>query len=126
VARRPFAERTDVLAFECLGACPRRGRASISAPGRWSVAFGGLDDRSDAEPLCDLIAAWLERPHGEVPKAERPRSLRHKVIGRVPPPGLVRHSAPDAATPTNQEIRRVPLAPAEPPPAPRGHDGHEA
>lgn len=86
VARRPWKAACTLLAFECLGACQRRGRVSISCPGKWGVVFGGLDDRSDAAPLCDYIGAWLARPWGEIVKAESPRTIRHKIIGRVPPP----------------------------------------
>lgn len=83
---RGFAPRAEISAFECLGACTRRGRASISAPGKWGIVFGGLDDRTDAKPFCDFIELWLAGPYGQTLRAERPKAIRHKIIGRIPPP----------------------------------------
>ena len=71
VARRPWKAACTLLAFECLGACQRRGRVSISCPGKWGVVFGGLDDRSDAAPLCDYIGAWLARRNRRRPANTR-------------------------------------------------------
>ncbi|MEZ5796780.1 MAG: DUF1636 family protein [Paracoccaceae bacterium] len=114
VARRPWAGACTLLAFECLGACQRRGRVSISCPGKWGVVFGGLDDRSDVAPLCDYIGAWLARPCGEIVKAERPRTIRHKIIGRVPPVGHHLNCLnPTADRRPNQVIEAVPLFPTK-------------
>ena len=112
VARRPYADRCELSAFECLGACQRRGRVSITCEGKWGVVFGGLDDRTDVGPLCDYIGAWLARPWGEIVKAERPKALRQKIIGRVPP---VRHHLncnTTRDTRPNQIISAVALPPS--------------
>ncbi len=113
VATRPWANACTLIGFECLGACQRRGRVSISCPGKWGVVFGGLDDRSDAAPLCNYIGAWLARPWGEIVKAERPREISNKIIGRVPPLGHHLNCLnPPADRRPNQVIEAVPLFPS--------------
>ncbi|WP_421693854.1 DUF1636 family protein [Aestuariivirga sp.] len=108
VAARDFAHVCRLMAFECLGACQRRGRVSISCHDKWGVVFGGLYDRTDAKPLCDYIGAWLRRPWGEIVKKERPAALRNKIIGRIPPGNHhLNCSNPDAGQRPNQMISAV-------------------
>jgi predicted metal-binding protein len=86
IGRRLPDAGIEIVAHECLGACPRRGRASIAGPGRWSWLFAGLDAEADASALCDFIGHWIATPDGLVEKAKRSASLRPKILGRVPPP----------------------------------------
>jgi predicted metal-binding protein len=100
LATEPWAARVRLRRFACLGGCRSRGRASIAAPGRWGVAFGGLQP-AEAAALCAFIALWLERPAGQVPKAERPAPIHDRIIARLPPPdsaeGLILALPPEDA-----------------------------
>ena len=96
VARRLPEAGIEVVAHECLGACPRRGRASLAGPGRWSWLFAGLDAERDVPVLCEFVARWLAAPQGLVDKAHRGATLRPKILGRVPPPQAAR---PELAAP---------------------------
>ena len=81
---RPGTLRVDT--FACLGGCGRRGRLSLAGLGRWSLLFAGLDPERDGDALGRFVAAWLLAPNSLVLKAERPPSLRARVLGRVSPP----------------------------------------
>jgi predicted metal-binding protein len=109
IRKRPFAEWVEISDFECLGACSRRGRVSISCPGKWAIAFGGLDDRTDTGPLCDFIEAWLRGAYGEVKLQDRPIQIRKKIIGRIPPQQHYRDCAAGNPRPPNQVISKVSL-----------------
>jgi predicted metal-binding protein len=85
IGRRLPAAGIDVVGHDCLGACPRRGRASIAGSGRWSWLFAGLDAETDVPALCDFVGRWLAAQDGLVAKADRGATLRSKILGRVPP-----------------------------------------
>jgi len=117
--RRPFAGGVEITAFDCLGACARRGRASISSAGRWGIVFGGLDDRTDAVPLCDFIELWLAGPYGQTLRQQRPKAIRKKIIGRIPPPRHHLDCTRDGAVPPNQAIRLCRAVDRETPASPK-------
>ncbi|WP_374306547.1 DUF1636 family protein [Dongia sp.] len=110
-SRRHFAAMAEISAFECLGACTRRGRVSVSCRGKWSIIFGGLDDRQDAEPLCDFIEAWLRHPYGETAVKNRPPTIRKKIIGRTPPERHYLDCSGASPMKPNQIIRKVHITP---------------
>ncbi|MFO1055816.1 MAG: DUF1636 domain-containing protein [Dongiaceae bacterium] len=95
IGRRLPEAGIEVVGHDCLGACLRRGRASIAGPGRWSWLFAGLDADTDVPALCDFTRRWLAAPDGLVAKADRGATLRPKILGRVPP---LRAPGPDART----------------------------
>jgi predicted metal-binding protein len=111
IERRTFARSVEISDFECLGVCTRRGRASINCPGKWGIVFGGLDDRTDAEPLCDFIEAWLRGPYGQVAMKDRPKAIRNKIIGRIPPTHHHLDCEPGTRPPPNQVIKKIHLNP---------------
>ena len=108
---RTFAHSVELSDFECLGACTRRGRVSISCPGKWGIVFGGLDDRADVEPLLDFIEAWLRGPYGQVAVKDRPRAIRKKIIGRIPPTKHHLDCEPGTLHPPNQAVKKIVLNP---------------
>jgi len=74
-----------IQVYPCLGGCTRRGRFSVSAPGRWSWLFAGIDPETDGDTLLMFLRAWLSAPAGLVDKKERSSWVKMKSIGRVPP-----------------------------------------
>ena len=68
----------------CLANCERGCSGAIAMPGKWTYLLGFLT----VEHAADLLiygAAYASSCNGTVLPSRRPVSLRHVVIGRVPP-----------------------------------------
>ncbi|WP_083195274.1 DUF1636 family protein [Pararhodobacter sp. CCB-MM2] len=74
-----------IQSFSCLGGCGSRSRFSVSAPGRWSILFGGIEAGTESQMVVAFLETWLECPDGIVPKFRRPAALTRRLLGRVPP-----------------------------------------
>jgi predicted metal-binding protein len=74
----------ELKQIACLANCERGCSGAITMPGKWTYLLGFLS----AEHAGDLLtygAAYASSVNGTVLPSRRPDSLRHVVIGRVPP-----------------------------------------
>ncbi len=83
--REILANRITVSTHPCLSGCQQRGRVSIGSAEKWSWMLGNVHLASDRDALVQFVERWLVHDDGMLKKAERPVSLRKKVLGRLPP-----------------------------------------
>lgn len=83
--KEDFGIAIAVERYPCLGGCHNRGRLCCSSPGKWGWLFGGVDPGVDGDSLHDFIAVWHASLDGMVVKNRRPKPLRPKILGRLPP-----------------------------------------
>ena len=74
-----------IEAYDCIGNCKKRVRASIAAPGKWTWLFADLT-KDDLPALEAFVMTWVAANDGMVKAADRPPAIRPKILGRVPPP----------------------------------------
>ena len=79
----------EVRGVRCMSQCKRPCVVSLGASGRFSYLFGDLDaaEPGHVEALKDLISLYLAAPEGFLRRSARPRPLRMRILGRLPPPG---------------------------------------
>lgn len=80
-----LSDRIEVATYTCLSGCQQRGRISLGSPTKWSWLLGNVNLADDREALVQLIDRWIDQEDGMLKKAERPVSVRKKVLGRLPP-----------------------------------------
>ncbi|MFC0409358.1 DUF1636 family protein [Roseomonas elaeocarpi] len=71
-------------ASTCMANCERGCSAALTAPGKWQYLLAGLDPAMGAD-LVSYGRAYAATATGTVMPSKRPASLRHAVLGRVPP-----------------------------------------
>lgn len=70
---------------ECLAVCPDGCALALSAPGKWTFVYGGLDP-AHAPAILDGAARYAAAADGMVPWRERPEVFRKLSVARIPPP----------------------------------------
>ena len=69
----------------CMSQCKRPCVIALSAPAKFTLLFGDLDVRSDADAVMALACQYAQSADGLVPRSERPAPLRAGILGRIPP-----------------------------------------
>lgn len=80
-----LVDRIEIATYPCLSGCRQRGRASFCSANKWSWLLGNVNLADDREALIEFIDTWLGHPDGMLKKAQRPVTLRKKILGRLPP-----------------------------------------
>ncbi len=74
-----------VRPVECLSACDHGCNLSLSAPGKWSYVYRGLDPAEHADAIRRGAEAYAATADGIVPWRERPEVFRKQPLARIPP-----------------------------------------
>lgn len=85
IAASPLRDSVEVRPAECLSVCRRPCGLAVARPGSWTYLFGDQDFQSDVDSIVECLAIYLEKSDGFLVRAERPKSLRASILGRVPP-----------------------------------------
>ncbi|MFN3971745.1 MAG: DUF1636 family protein [Gemmobacter sp.] len=72
-------------AVECLSVCQNGCAVALTAPGKWSYVYGGLDPATHAADILQGAALYAAAPDGLVPWRERPEVFRKQSVARIPP-----------------------------------------
>ena len=75
----------EVKPAECLSICPRPCGIALSLPGAWTYLFGDQQPDETIREVMECVSLYLASPKGFMARAQRPRSLRGSILGRVPP-----------------------------------------
>lgn len=84
IADSHAAASVELRQVACLANCERGCSGVITMPGKWTYLLGFLSSDHAADLLI-YGAAYAASANGTVLPSRRPPSLRHVVIGRVPP-----------------------------------------
>ena len=68
----------------CLAACDRPIAVGISANAKTSYLFGDIKNEEDVCGLLEFIEQYRKSSNGWSNSSERPKSLRTKIVARVP------------------------------------------
>lgn len=74
-----------VVGTACMSNCTRPLSAALAAPGKATYMLAEVDPATDLEPLVELARLYVEKPDGQTKLLERPKAIRRKIIGRIPP-----------------------------------------
>ncbi|MEM9223782.1 MAG: DUF1636 domain-containing protein [Pseudomonadota bacterium] len=100
--------RFTLRGVRCMSQCKRPCVIALSAPSKFTLLFGDLNWRTDAEPVLALAHQYAASSDGYVARAQRPAPLRAGILGRVPP---LHHAGegidPDFAFISTPEIHEV-------------------
>ena len=77
--------KVAVIPAECLSLCPRPCGLAISSKGAWTYLFGDQDPNVTTNEIIECISLYLKSNNGVMKRADRPKSLRSSILGRVPP-----------------------------------------
>lgn len=72
----------------CMSQCKRPCAVALSGASKYTLVFGDLDPRTDAEAILQLARQYAATPDGLVMRPDRPEPLRAGILGRIPPLGL--------------------------------------
>lgn len=78
-------EGVRIVPVECLSACDHGCNIALSAPGRWSYVYCGINPNEHVEDVLAGVAAYAKAPDGLVPWRERPQIFRKQSLARIPP-----------------------------------------
>ena len=78
-------DRVDVKAAKCLSVCPRPCGIAISSSESWTYLFGDQEAHKTIQDIIDCVSLYLGIPNGFMNRADRPKSLRRSILGRIPP-----------------------------------------
>ncbi|WP_420351063.1 DUF1636 family protein [Paenirhodobacter sp.] len=67
-----------------MAGCDRPLAVAVTAPGKASYLFGGIDVERDAPHLIDFARLYRSLPDGWCNEGQRPRGLAGKVLARIP------------------------------------------
>lgn len=70
---------------ECLSVCSNGCAVALTAPGKWSYVYGGLDPATHAADVLRGAALYAAAPDGLVVWRDRPEVFRKQSVARVPP-----------------------------------------
>jgi len=79
-------EGVRIVPVECLSACSNGAAIALSAPGRWTYVYGGME-AADAPEILAGAAAYAGTSDGIVPWRERVTIFRKRSLARIPPIG---------------------------------------
>jgi predicted metal-binding protein len=72
-------------AVECLSVCSNGCAVALTAPGKWSYVYGGLDPATHLADVLRGAALYAAAPDGLVVWRDRPEVFRKQSVARVPP-----------------------------------------
>jgi predicted metal-binding protein len=75
-----------VVGTACMSNCTRPLSVALSAPGKATYMLAEIDPAEDCAVLVELAEIYAAKPDGQTKLLERPKSLRRKIIGRIPAP----------------------------------------
>ncbi|WP_374656027.1 DUF1636 family protein [Dongia sp.] len=73
-----------VIGTACMSNCTRPLSVALAAPGKATYMLAEIDPATDLAPLLDLARLYAERSDGQTKLLERPKTIRRKIIGRIP------------------------------------------
>lgn len=85
VARSALADQVEVQPARCLSVCPRPCGIALSSPDRWTYLFGDQDVGDVPQDIIACVRKYINSPDGFMARADRPKSLRASILGRIPP-----------------------------------------
>ena len=85
IAADPLNQRVEVVPVECMSLCPRPCAIALAGKERWTYLFGDQQADASVEEILNCLRRYLAAAEGELPRAERPPTLRASIIGRLPP-----------------------------------------
>ena len=91
-SKSPLLQRVKVKHAECLSICPRPCGIALSSSGAWTYLFGDQQPNLTVHEIVDCVALYLESTKGFMKRAQRPKSLRKSILGRVPPQPEVKNA----------------------------------
>jgi predicted metal-binding protein len=84
----PLADRLEIRAVNCLGACGRPCAIAFAAPGKSTYLFGDLSHSESlaevSESIFECASLYYSKPDGVMKWNERPERLKRGLIGTVP------------------------------------------
>ena len=78
-------DKIDILPADCLSLCSRPCGIALSSPGSWSYLFGDQDADRTAEDIVECVKTYIQTNDGDMPRGQRPLTLRSSILGRIPP-----------------------------------------
>ena len=78
------ATTLDIVPTACLSNCKRGCSVALSHSYKYSYVLANLS-KEHIEDLVTLIHTYDHNEEGILKKADRPESLKDKVMGRIPP-----------------------------------------
>ena len=78
-------DKIDILPADCLSLCSRPCGIALSSPGSWSYLFGDQDADRTAEDIVECVKTYIQSNDGDMPRGQRPPTLRSSILGRIPP-----------------------------------------
>jgi len=79
-------DKLKIQATGCLWTCDRPCSVSIVCPNKYTYHFADVPDQNSAEDLLKVCQLFIESEDGYILPAKLPRSLRSKLLVRIPPP----------------------------------------
>jgi predicted metal-binding protein len=73
-----------VMGTACMSNCARPLSVALTAPGKATYMLAEIDPVEDRDALLQLAQLYATKPDGQTKLLERPKSIRRKIIGRVP------------------------------------------
>ena len=74
----------SVVGTACMSNCTRPLSVALTAPGKATYMLAEIDPVEDRAALLELAELYASKPDGQTKLLERPKSIRRKIIGRVP------------------------------------------
>ncbi len=75
----------SIKAVKCLVQCDNPCAVSLSHADKFSYLLSGLNADTDMKDLLTFFEQYQQSEDGIVPFATRPKNLRAKIKGRIPP-----------------------------------------
>jgi predicted metal-binding protein len=79
-------EQLNIQSVGCLWTCDRPCSVSIVCPNKYTYHFADVPDENSAEDLLKVCQLYIDSEDGYILPAKLPRSLRSKLLVRIPPP----------------------------------------
>lgn len=73
-----------VVGTACMSNCTRPLSVALAAPGKATYMLAEIDPATDRAGLIELADIYATKPDGQTKLLERPKSIRRKIIGRIP------------------------------------------
>ena len=78
------AQQVLVRSVQCLGVCKRPATVAVSASNGYTFVFGDLDPQNGPAAIAEFARAFRTADYGFVPWAQRPETLRTRLVARIP------------------------------------------
>ncbi len=75
----------EVVGTACMSNCMRPLSVALAAPGKATYLLAEVDPVTDREALIELAELYAGKEDGQTKLLERPKSIRRKIVARVPP-----------------------------------------